>query len=72
MKNGSKKESPIQRAVSTVVKNMRKMMMEDHQPRKQRTRENAMDLKTIVIRKKGSPRQNFPAVLADFASNSLK
>ena len=67
-----KKLSPIQTEVRTVMKKTRKMMMEDHQPRKQRTRENEMDLKTIVIRKNGSPRQNFPADLADLASNSLK
>ena len=67
-----KKLSPMQIAVRTVMKKMRKIIMEDHQPRKQRTRENEMDLKTIVMRKNGSPKKNFPADLADFASNSLK
>jgi len=34
----------MQMAVNTVVKNIRKMMMEDHQPRKQRRRARETDL----------------------------
>ena len=55
-----------------MVKNMRKMMMEDHQPRKQSRSARPTVLKVMVRRKKMTPRQTFPADLTDMlASNSL-
>ena len=64
------KMSPIQRAVRTVEKNMKKMMIEDHHPRKQSSRARPTLRNVIVNRKKRTPRQTLPADLTDLVASS--